>query len=78
MAEYYLLLNIQSHIREVMTKSRMQKTYYLRLKKRDRLDRPLELSMTADNVEQFRAQQFNQNPDDESNHDFDELLNIKT
>ena len=28
--------------------------------------------MTADDVEQFRSQQFSQDPNDESNHDFDD------
>ena len=30
------------------------------------------MTMTSNDVEQFYAQQFSQDPDDESNHDFDD------
>ena len=50
----------------------------INLKKRNNLDLPLELAMTADDVEQFRNEQYSQDPDSppsETDEEYHNLIN---
>ena len=52
----------------------------LNIKKRNNLDLPLELAMTADDVEQFRNERYNQDPDSppsETDEEYHNLINRK-